>query len=343
MLNKMLMECSSVSDEEDVIEHMRTVLGLLSRMGAPRYDKKNETVDEWIQKCVPKYVRNADPGASDNVSNKQRCQTIKNALNASMTLDDLAAELEITVACGMFAGMMHAKWMMEGNMHTTQLRNIYPDEMDDALDYLKYFSEYSTMFDRMTADGKSIPDLLSAVQGDSNLIHAVEAFLYGRGICGADGKTTISPWSRLVPWLVDLEGDLKDTFAKPNSFKSWSKRTAAAVVTNSDLRYCAYNDDREKGKAAAQWVVKTFTAKSPELESLKFMAGQGVPLQQDIRMFNFKHVRTLFDTLAQGPQLCTRREKRTCNRLLTTQHYACRSKDKKWRGYERHGSLVLSS
>jgi hypothetical protein len=142
MLSKMLLECESVSHEEDVIEHIRLVAGLLSRMSVPRYDKKQETVDQWIQKFIPKYVQNAEPGAPGQVSNRQRCETIKNVLTASQQLNDVAAELEVSVTCGMLAGMMNATWMMEAKMHVTQLADIYPDEAAEALPYVMHFSEY---------------------------------------------------------------------------------------------------------------------------------------------------------------------------------------------------------
>jgi hypothetical protein len=217
-------------------------------------------------------------------------------------MKDVAAELEIAVTCGMYAGMMHATWMMEAGMHTTQLCDIYPDTMADALEYLKHFSEYSTMFHYMQSVNTSPPDLLSAVQGDSNFIHAVQAFLYGRGICGADGKTTCSPWYKIVSWMVDVDGELKDKWDNPHTFRTWSKRIAAVVEKASKVEYARNNVDMETSRAAGQWVVKAYNAKSSELENLKFMTGQGVPLDQNVRMMNFKYARSLFDALSEGPQ-----------------------------------------
>jgi hypothetical protein len=272
-------------------------------MSAPPYDRKNgTTVDAWIQQSVPQYVQCTEPVGAGQVSNKQRCETIKNALLGAQGMKDVAAELEIAVTCGMYAGMMHATWMMEAGMHTTQLCDIYPDAMSDAHEYLKHFSEYSAMFHHMQSASISPPDLLSAVQGDSNFIHAVQAFLYGRGICGADGKTTCSPWYKIVSWMVDVDGELKDKWDNPHTFRTWSKRIAAVVEKASKVEYARNNVDMERSRAAGQWVVKAYNAKSSELENLKFMTGQGVPLDQNVRMLNFKYARSLFDALSEGPQ-----------------------------------------
>jgi hypothetical protein len=156
------------------------------------------------------------------------------------------------------------------------------------------------MFAQMERDGLAIPNLVSAMQGDMNLIHSVQGLLFARGICGADGTATCSPWLKLVNWMVDVEGDLKDEWDTPNAFKCWTKRAVALVEKACNLKYSGYNNDRVKNHAAVHWVVKVYKACSPELKSAKFMDGQGVPLDQDCRMFNFKHARTLFDTLAQG-------------------------------------------
>jgi hypothetical protein len=302
LLAKLLLACTTVSDEEDAIEHIRVVAGLLSRMSAPPFNSKEETVDTWINKYVPTYVQRTEPAGSNQVSNNQRCETLKNALQHAQTLGDVAAYLEVTVTCGMYAGMIHATWMMESGMHTTQLRDIYPDSMEEALEYLKYFSDYSTMFGQMERDQVATPDLLSAVQGDSNFIHAVQAFLYGRGICGADGSTTCSPWHKIISWMIDVEGDLKNEWDSPASFKAWTRKTTLAVENAAEKEYMRTGGDKTKGKAAVQWIVKTFNAKSTELQSVVFMTGQGVPKDQNIKMLNFKYARTLFDALAQGPE-----------------------------------------
>ncbi len=199
MLAKGLQACTSVEEEEDVLYHYKAVLGLLSRMCVPRFQyDSGVTVSEWMDASVPQHVRRTEPMGREKTY-RDKCAVLEGALRGA-SLPGVGAARKVVTAwtCALYAGVVHASWLMEAGIHRANVLDIYPDAMAHALPFLPYHSNYTSLFAVMEARNLVSPHLILAVKGDSQLINTVESMLFAKGIVGSNGVDgTVAPYLHL--------------------------------------------------------------------------------------------------------------------------------------------------
>ena len=297
MLAKALKECTSVEMEEDVLHHYKAVLGLLSRMCVPvfRYDG-DMTVTQWMNASVPEHVRRTKPMGRETTYG-DKCTMVEAALRAASHAS-VGAGRKVVIAwtCALYAGVLHASWLMEAGINRANVRDIYPDGMVDALTFLPYHSNYSSLFKVMEVKGITSPGLILAVKGDSQLINTVESMLYAQGIVGSNGENgTVAPWTRMLNWMLEGEWDWR-------ADKRWQRSINKKVVEEVGKQYSWRSgaDDEEMARGGWGWITEVWEPNSKQLEGTMFFGNTAPRVDQRIKMFNVQHLKCLYDVLAQG-------------------------------------------
>ena len=301
MLAKGLQACTSVEEEEDVLHHYKAVVGLLSRMCVPRFqydtDDTGVTVSDWMVASVPEHVRRMEPKGREKTS-REKCAVLEGALRAA-SHPAVGAGRKVVIAwtCALYAGVLHASWLMETGIYRANAEDIYPDAMVAAIPFLPYHCSYKSLFDAMEKKGISNPGLMLGVKGDSQFINTVESMLYARGIVASNGKDgTIAPWARILNWMIVGGGDWDWRLDK-----KWQKLITKKLEEEVKSQYCRSGaDDEEMASSGRGWITKVLEPNSKELGDTMFFGNTGPRLDQRIKMFNVQHLKSLYDVVAKG-------------------------------------------
>ena len=299
MLAKGLQKCTSVEDEEDVLYHYKAVLGMLSRMCVPlfRYDS-GVTVTDWMKASVPEHVRRTTAPMGRDKTYRDKCAVLEAALRgASLASVGAGRKLVTAWTCALYAGVVHASWLMEAGINRANVEDIYPDGMAEAIPYVRYHSNYSSLFTAMQVNALVPPGLVMAIKGDSQLINTMESMMYVHGIVGSNGEDgTVAPWTRMLNWMLVGVGDWDWRVDK-----HWQKTITKKLEEEVKTQYFRSGaDDADMARGGWGWITKVWEPNSKKLEDTMFFCNTGPRVDQRIKVFNVQHLKSLYDVLAKG-------------------------------------------